>query len=288
MAWERNLWLPHFRTFCELVEGEENKLTTFSTWTILLGCNIIFQQHLCLGQLWRSNGRNSQVLGQAMKKRPTGHYKKYSHFKGKTLHLLPAAGRGAVSLIRQLRERESCAVAKIPGRRGGARAAHTHNFITWPYLYSVANPFTCNLTMHVSLSILLLHPPPFPPLAFSLTLILIVHHPHPITSSLSSLTSSPSSLPPSPSPGYRHITGETASRGPLCLPHSLHHQPRPPSLLWRDKTGSRGVQGVWIECCNVIIVWIMRTVTHANSLSSLAITQYIHLVYYCMRDLYIL
>ena len=67
-----NLWPPHFR---ELVEGEENKLTTFSTWTIMLGCNesnIIFQQHLCkLGRLWRSNGRNSQVLVQAMKKRPT-------------------------------------------------------------------------------------------------------------------------------------------------------------------------------------------------------------------------
>ena len=32
--------------FCELVEGEENKLTTFSTWTIMLGgneSNIIFQ-----------------------------------------------------------------------------------------------------------------------------------------------------------------------------------------------------------------------------------------------------
>ena len=36
-----------------------------------------------LGQLRRSNGRNSQVFGQAMKKRPTGHYKKYSHFKGR-------------------------------------------------------------------------------------------------------------------------------------------------------------------------------------------------------------
>ena len=61
------VWLPYFRTFCELVEGEENKLTTFSTWTIILGCNesnIIFQQHLCkFGQLWRSNGRNSQVFG---------------------------------------------------------------------------------------------------------------------------------------------------------------------------------------------------------------------------------
>ena len=55
----RNLWPPHFRTFCELVEGEENKLTTFSTWTIMLGCN--------------GSGRNSQVFGQAMKKRPTGH-----------------------------------------------------------------------------------------------------------------------------------------------------------------------------------------------------------------------
>ena len=65
---QRNLWPPHFHTFCELVEGEENKLTTFSTWTIMLGCNesnIIFQQHLCeLGQLRRSNGRNSQVFGQ--------------------------------------------------------------------------------------------------------------------------------------------------------------------------------------------------------------------------------
>ena len=44
--------------FCELVEGEENKLTTFSTWTTMLGCNesnIIFQQHLCkLGQLRKS------------------------------------------------------------------------------------------------------------------------------------------------------------------------------------------------------------------------------------------
>ena len=65
-VFERNLWLPHFRTFCELVEEEENKLTTFSTWTIMLGyneSNIVFQQHLCkLGQLWRSNGRNSQVF----------------------------------------------------------------------------------------------------------------------------------------------------------------------------------------------------------------------------------
>ena len=65
---QRNLWPPHFRTFCELVEGEENKLTTFSTWTIMSGCNesnIIFQQHLCkFGQLRRSNGRNSQVFGQ--------------------------------------------------------------------------------------------------------------------------------------------------------------------------------------------------------------------------------
>ena len=40
------LWQPHFLTFCELVEGEENKLTTFSTWTIMLESNIIFQQQL--------------------------------------------------------------------------------------------------------------------------------------------------------------------------------------------------------------------------------------------------
>ena len=68
--WPHYIWPPHFCTFCELVEGEENKLTTFSTWTIMSGCNesnIIFQQHLIkLGQLWRSNGKNSQV-------RPTDH-----------------------------------------------------------------------------------------------------------------------------------------------------------------------------------------------------------------------
>ena len=78
---------PHFRTFCELVEGEENKLTTFSTWTIMLGCNesnIISQQHLRkLGQLRRSNGK---IHKYSVKKRPTGHYKKYSHFKGRDTH----------------------------------------------------------------------------------------------------------------------------------------------------------------------------------------------------------
>ena len=62
-------------TLSELVEGKENKLTAFSTWTITLGCNesnIIFQQHLCkLGQLWRSNGRNSQVFGQEIYGRHT-------------------------------------------------------------------------------------------------------------------------------------------------------------------------------------------------------------------------
>ena len=66
----------------------------------MLGCNesnIIFQQHL--GQLRRSN---SQVLGQAKKKRPTGHYKKYSHFKGRDT--APAAWWGAVYRCRFGRE----------------------------------------------------------------------------------------------------------------------------------------------------------------------------------------
>ena len=55
MACVRKLWLPHFRTFCELVEGEENKLTTISTWTIMNESNTTFQQHLCkLGQLLRN------------------------------------------------------------------------------------------------------------------------------------------------------------------------------------------------------------------------------------------
>ena len=44
--------------------------------------------------------------------------------RGETLHLLPAAGRGAVSLIFVNFGRENTAVAKIPGRRGTARATH--------------------------------------------------------------------------------------------------------------------------------------------------------------------
>ena len=109
-----------FVLFCELVEGEENKLTTFSTWTIVLGCNesnIIFQQHLCkLGQLRRSNGRNSQVLGQAMKKRPTAHYKKYSHIKGRDTAPTTSSREGSCIFGRE--------TVAVPGRRGAARAAH--------------------------------------------------------------------------------------------------------------------------------------------------------------------
>ena len=47
---EKEIYGRHtFVLFVSGVEGEENKLTTFSTWTIMLGCNesnIIFQQHL--------------------------------------------------------------------------------------------------------------------------------------------------------------------------------------------------------------------------------------------------
>ena len=118
------------------MEGEENELTTFSTWTIMLGCNesnIIFQQHICkLGQLRRSNGRNSQVFGQAMKKRPTGHYKKYSHFKGRDT--VPAAGWGAVSLIHQLQEREHCC-SRI--RACATHAQFYHVTVWWMTKYFV-------------------------------------------------------------------------------------------------------------------------------------------------------
>ena len=126
------------------MEGEENKLTTFSTWTVMLGCNesnIIFQQHFCkLGQLRRSNGRNSQVLGQAMKKRPTGHYKKYSHFKGRDT----APTRvGSCIVIRQLREREHRAVAKIPGRRDVARATHAQFYHVTVWRMTIAGVSHC-------------------------------------------------------------------------------------------------------------------------------------------------
>ena len=67
------------------MEGEENKLTAFSTWTIMLGCNELFSSSISanLGNSGEAMVGNSQVLGQAMKKRPTGHYKKYSNFKGR-------------------------------------------------------------------------------------------------------------------------------------------------------------------------------------------------------------
>ena len=94
----------------------------------MLGCNesnIIFQQHLCkLGQLRRSNGRNSQILGQAMKKRPTGHYKKYSHFKGRDTAPTTSSREGSciVDLSTSGERTLWLAVAKIPGR--GVRRTH--------------------------------------------------------------------------------------------------------------------------------------------------------------------
>ena len=75
--------------------------------------NIIFQHHLCkLGQL---NGRNLQVLSQAMKKRPTGHYKKYSHFKGRDTAPTTSSRVGSCIVNSST---SGLAVAKIPGRRG--------------------------------------------------------------------------------------------------------------------------------------------------------------------------
>ena len=96
--------------FCELVEGEENKLTTFSTWTIMLGCNesnIIFQQHLCkLGQLRRSKFTSiwssnewpphfrtfCELVEGEENKLTTFSILPFHSSRGETLHLLPAAG----------------------------------------------------------------------------------------------------------------------------------------------------------------------------------------------------
>ena len=62
----RSLWPPHFRTFCELVEWEENKLTIFSTWTIY-NVRVLCNFPAASLQTW-ATGRNSQVFGQAIKK----------------------------------------------------------------------------------------------------------------------------------------------------------------------------------------------------------------------------
>ena len=78
------------------------------------------------------NSGNSQVFGQAMKKRPTGHYKKYSHFKGRDT--APAAGWGAVSLIHQLQEREHCC-SRI--RACATHAQFYHVTVWWMTKYFV-------------------------------------------------------------------------------------------------------------------------------------------------------
>ena len=137
------------------MEGEENKLTTFSTWTIMLGCNesnIIFQQHLCkLGQLRRSNGRNSQVLGQAMKKRPTGHYKKYSHFKGRDTAPTTSSREGSCIIDSSTSGERTLLCSSNPGLAGSG-VCRTRAIVSRDcteddekFLYSVANPFTCTI-----------------------------------------------------------------------------------------------------------------------------------------------
>ena len=76
----------------------------------MVGCNesnIIFQQHLCkLGQLRRSNGRNSQVLGRRRDQLATT--RSIHTSRGETLHLLPEGS--CIVEIRQLRESEHCFV----------------------------------------------------------------------------------------------------------------------------------------------------------------------------------
>ena len=106
------------------MEGEENKLTTFPTWTIMSGCNesnIIFQQHLCkLGQLRRSNGKYSQVLGQAMRDQLAT---TRSIHTSRGRDTAPTTSSRVGSCIVDSGTLH-CSVAQIPGRRGAARAAH--------------------------------------------------------------------------------------------------------------------------------------------------------------------
>ena len=83
----QNLWPQHFRTFCELVEGEENKLTTFSTWTIMLGCN---ESNIISSSISANLGNSREAMVEIRKysvkqlrRDQLAHYKKYSHFKGR-------------------------------------------------------------------------------------------------------------------------------------------------------------------------------------------------------------
>ena len=58
-----------------------------------------------------------------MKKRPTGHYKKYSHFKGRDTAPTTSSREGSC-IVDSSTSRERTPVAQILGRWGVARAAH--------------------------------------------------------------------------------------------------------------------------------------------------------------------
>ena len=66
--------------------GEENKLTTFSTWTIMLGCNESNIISSSISANLATPEKQFTSTWSRNEERPTGHYKKYSHFKGETLH----------------------------------------------------------------------------------------------------------------------------------------------------------------------------------------------------------
>ena len=95
------IWPPHFCTFCELVEGEENKLTTFSTF-------------FALGpDLRRPPVRLFKLI--------PGHYKKYSHFKGRDTAPTYYQQQGGELYRRFVNFGNTalhCSVAQIPGRQG--------------------------------------------------------------------------------------------------------------------------------------------------------------------------
>ena len=122
MACERKLWPPHFRTFCELVEGEENKLTTVSTWTIMLGCN---ESNIISSSISANLGNSGEEIYKFTSIRSSNEEEtNWPHSMARERNLWPPHFLTFCELV----EGEE-------------------NKLT-TFLYSVANPFTCTIYAH--------------------------------------------------------------------------------------------------------------------------------------------
>ena len=102
--WPEKVMAATLSYFCELVEaeGEENKIG----YIFHMDYNVWKQHHFPAASLQTWATPEKQFTSTRSSNEEDTNWPLQEVFK--TLHLLPAAGWGAVSLIRQLREREHC------------------------------------------------------------------------------------------------------------------------------------------------------------------------------------